>query len=477
MNAIQMQRKVSEQSGMALVMAICCIFIICLFGLAYIAISNQETLSSTGDRLGTRAFYIAEAGANRAIEELWGNKTWTGVTNAKYGGGTYTVIVGTPINNKLTFVSTATYSGIKRSIDVTLKYDQIPAFLHSYFANSNMHIDNHGVPGMRIRADAWSNGDLDLDAGTRLTGSATCLGYMLIGDRHQDCNDSCVVYGDLRCSSLTVLHWGYVFARDSVPEWGLSPSHGNATLMDTYDKHIVNGAWDGRYDLYRQSGAMSIKGYIQGETKTLHGGTPPGDSTVVAIEMPIPDTVRLKQIANGAAGLHFANEAAFETYLASHYINVWDSVSADSVHVYQVSARVIWIDDDIMLVNQPNRIEINGCLVCKGLAVRMRYYQHQVDSLPMIVSSGNVKFDGDGSPSPIPADMYGLLYCTGEVHFHRKNAADRVYLKGAQIADVVHNCLNYTSEYWLDVRKCAWIFGAVDAEPRIVSWRQRKQAT
>jgi hypothetical protein len=477
MTGLNIRKVLSDESGVFLVLAICCMSVFCLFCLSYIWVSNNETGSSTDDRLGAKAFYIAETGANRAVKELWDNKTWQGVTNAKYSGGTFTVKVDSPIGNVVSFVSKATYADVTRAVEVTLKYDQIPAFLHSYFAFTNMHIDNHGVPGMRIKADAWSNGDLDLDAGTRLTGSATCLGYMLIGDRYTECPDSCVVYGDLRCSSLKIEKCGYIYARDSIPEWGLGPSHGDATLMDTYDRHIVNGVWDGTYDLYRQAGSMSISGYLQGEAKTLRGGTPPGESTIVSLEMPIPDTTRLKQIATGPSGLYFASQAAMETYMASHYVNRWDSVAEESVHVYQISGRVIWVNEAIVFGNQPNRVEINGCLVCKGLAVKMRYYHHQVDSLPMTVSFGNVKFDGVGNPSPIPADMYGLLYCTGEVHFHRKNAADRVYLKGAEIADIVHNCLNYTTEYSLDIRKCAWIFGAVDAEPRIVSWRQRKQAT
>ncbi|TET46726.1 hypothetical protein E3J62_03755 [candidate division TA06 bacterium] len=468
--------RIRDQSGMALPIAIVSILVICLFGLAYVSISRNETRSATDDRLATNAFYVAEAGANRAIKELWGNKGWDGVTDAEYAGGTYTVVVDSPVGVDVTFVSYGTYAGNSGAVEVTLRFDIIPAFVHSYFANTNLHIDNHGVPGMRIYADAWSNGNLDLDAGTRLIGSATCLGYMLIGDKYFQCNDSSVVYGDLKCASLKIESWGFVFGRGSIPEWNLGPANGDVTLMDTYERHYESGEWTGTYDLVNSVGSMWIDGYVEGEVKTLPGGTPPGDSTIVALEMPYPIWEMLEQIADDPSdGLHFASDAELKTYMSSNFRIEWDSVASESVRVYELNKRVIQVDGPVTFTSRPDRIEMNACLVCEGLLVQMRYYHQQPDSLPLIVSDGMVEFDDQGISSPIPADMYGLVYSTGECHFHRRLEADRVYLRGAEIADVVHNCLYYTTEYWLEVQGCSWIFGSEDAEPRIISWRQRKQ--
>ena len=464
---------------MALPIAIISILVICLFGLAYVSISKNETRSATKDRLATNAFYIAEAGANRAIKELWGNKGWTGVTDAEYAGGSYTVTVDSMIGNELTLISYGTYAGNAGAVEVVLKFDIIPAFLYSYFANSNLHIDNHGVPGMRINADAWSNGNFDLDAGTRLIGNATCLGFMLIGDRYDECPDSCIVYGDLKCASLKIESWGFIFGRDSIPEWGLGPAYGDVTLMDTYEKHYEGGEWTGTYDLVNSVGSMWIDGYVEGEVRSIPGGTPPGDSTLIAREMPEPDWDMLLEIAQGDDGLYFPSQTELNSYMTDHMRMEWDSIAAESVVVYQIGkpniTRVIWIDDAIKFDNQPHRIEMYGCLVSEGLQVKMRYWHEAPDSLPLMAIDGKVKFDGKGAPSPIPADMFGLLYCTKEVHFHRELAPDRVYLKGAEIADVIHNCLNYITDYWEAIQGCSWIFGSADAEPRIISWRQRKQ--
>lgn len=58
------KNKMKDQSGIALPIAICSVLVICLFGLAYVSVSRNETRSATNDRLATNAFYIAEAGAN-----------------------------------------------------------------------------------------------------------------------------------------------------------------------------------------------------------------------------------------------------------------------------------------------------------------------------------------------------------------------------------------------------------------------------
>ena len=473
------RHRIRDQSGMALPIAICSILVICLFGLAYVTISKNETRSATSDRLGTNAFYIAEAGANRAIKELWGNKGWNGVEDVGYGGGKYTVMVDSTSAVDRTLISYGEYAGNSGAVEVKLRFDVIPAFLYSYFANTNLHIDNHGVPGMRINADAWSNGNLDLDAGTRLTGDATCLGHMLIGDKYDECPDSCVVYGDLRCASLIIESWGFIFSRDSIPEWGLGPANGDVFLLDTYEKHYEDGEWDGTYDLINGVGGMQIDGYVEGDVRSIPGGTPPGDSTIIARDMPVPDWDMLLAIADGPDGLYFASMTELEAYMVDNYRMEWDSIAGESVFVYRIgkpeTTRVIWVDDRVEFKNQPNRIEMYGCLVSEGLKVQSRYWHEAPDSLPLMCVDGKVSFDKEGKPSPIPADMFGLLYCTREVHFHRKLAPDRVYLKGAEIADIIHNCLHYTTEYWDAIQDCSWIFGSEDAEPRIISWRQRKQ--
>ena len=473
------KNKMKDQSGIALPIAICSVLVICLFGLAYVSVSRNETRSATNNRLATNAFYIAEAGANRAIKDLWGNRGWVGVTDARYGGGSYTVTVNNMTGNEVSLTSYGTYADKTTAVEVGLRFDVIPAFLHSYFANTNLHIDNHGVPGMRINADAWSNGNFDLDAGTRLIGNATAMGHMLIGDRYDECPDSCIVYGDLRCASVQIESWGFVFSRDSIPEWGLGPADGDVTLLDTYEKHFEEGVWDGTYDLVNSVGTMVIDGFVEGEARSIPGGTPPGDSTIVALEWPVPNWDVLEEIATGPDGLHFTSASELESYMTSHYRVEWDSIAGESVNVYQIgvveSTRVIWVEDRIRFDNQPHKVEIYGCLMCEELKVKMAYHHEAPDSLPLMIADGKVTFDGIGDPSPIPAYMYGLLYCTDQVHFHRTQAADRVHLKGAEIADVIHNCLNYSTEYWTEIQNCGWVFAADDAEPRIISWRQSKQ--
>jgi len=111
---------------------------------------------------------------------------------------------------------------------------------------------------------------------------------MLIGDRYSECLDSCIVYGDLKCASLKMESWGFIFSRDSIPEWGLGPANRDVTLMDTYKKDYEGGEWTGTYDLVNSVGSMVIDGYVERETRSIPGDTPPGGSTIVALDWPVP---------------------------------------------------------------------------------------------------------------------------------------------------------------------------------------------
>ncbi len=83
------------QQGMALVITLLVMALLLLLGSAFLSISSTEIQIAFNERNGIQAFYLAEAGAERAIAELNLNSAYagTGTTEPSLGTGTYAVTV------------------------------------------------------------------------------------------------------------------------------------------------------------------------------------------------------------------------------------------------------------------------------------------------------------------------------------------------------------------------------------------------
>lgn len=474
-----MCRMVSKkrEEGMALIAALATISLMVLFGSVFVVLSKNETKGAWKDKEAVRAFYIAEAAAQKAIRKLALNNSWQGESQINFGGGSYTVSVDSPVDGYQTIVARGEIGGVSRAVEVKIRQVDIPALLYAYFANSELKIHNHGIPGMTLYANCWSNGDFILNNGTRLHGDASALGHMIIGNHN--IGDSCVVYGDLRASSIDIEQDAYILAREEDPIHQLAAADGDVTVLDSYVLQYVGGEWTGDYDLFKDAGTIWNQGEVEGELNRIDDGTPPSENTIVERGFPIPNYDLLRDLAMTPPNLYFTSQSALEAYMAdtSHSHRVFDPDVGSEIVVYDLIADVIFVEGKVKFDKkswQPNRLHIEGAFIpFGGLEVQIRYEQVAPDSFPAIISTGKVSFDKDGNPAPIPADIEGLVYSEDQIHLHREEAVDRVFIRGAEMADVIHNCKYYTVEYDPNIQKLSWLFEADDSRTIVVSWRQR----
>ncbi|MDD3730854.1 MAG: pilus assembly PilX N-terminal domain-containing protein [candidate division Zixibacteria bacterium] len=88
-----MYQKVNEK-GSALLITLCLMGMLTLVALTAVKNSNTDMELSFNSENSERAFYIAEAGAKRAVSEIYGSSTWrAGYNDIGFSGGTYTVQV------------------------------------------------------------------------------------------------------------------------------------------------------------------------------------------------------------------------------------------------------------------------------------------------------------------------------------------------------------------------------------------------
>lgn len=90
-----------------------------MIGLSVMWQADIKTLSLEKDGIG--AFYLAQAGLERAKTELKGDWNWSGVGPVSLGGGNYTVVVGPPVVvNSRSVTSYGRKGGCLRTIGATI---------------------------------------------------------------------------------------------------------------------------------------------------------------------------------------------------------------------------------------------------------------------------------------------------------------------------------------------------------------------
>jgi hypothetical protein len=226
---------------------------------------------------------------------------------------------------------------------------------------------------------------------------------------------------------------------------------------------------------------------MDGTFTEYSGGIPPGDSTVVAKDFPGIDYDILRDIAQ-YEGYYFADTTSFFAHMDTSYHMEFDTQKGDSVMVYDLIGKVIYVDDPTTQldiydhIDEWDRINVEACFVpLGGLMIKSREYYHVApDSFPALVSKGDIEltsWNTDITDPTIPVDIYGLIYTEDEAHMHRKIDQDRAYIKGAVIADYIHACVKYILEYDINVRHTSWLFttSGNTGKLKVVSWRELKR--
>ena len=122
-----------NQKGMALLTTLIFVFILSTFAVALLTMTSNDTKLSALQRDSTQAFYLSEAGIQKAIKELNADFNWrTGFTDVLLGSGTYTVVIEDQGDDpaipllQVRVTSTGTVLNSKRRIKIFVKSDFPP---------------------------------------------------------------------------------------------------------------------------------------------------------------------------------------------------------------------------------------------------------------------------------------------------------------------------------------------------------------
>jgi len=146
----------SNQSGMALVTTLIFVFILVTFGVALLAMTSNDIKLSALQRDSTKAFYLAEAGIQRAIRKLDEVFSWRGgFNNEPLGDGNYNVVVEDSTNdetippNQVRIISTGKVNNPEREIIVFVEEASAegmdPIFNYAIAARGRIELQNKGV--------------------------------------------------------------------------------------------------------------------------------------------------------------------------------------------------------------------------------------------------------------------------------------------------------------------------------------------
>ena len=147
----------SNQKGMALLTTLIFVFILVTLGVALLTMTSNDIKLSALQRDSTKAFYLAEAGIQKAIKELDEEFSWrVGFDNEPLGDGNYTVVVkgydDDPSNipeYQVRIISTGKVNNPEREIIVfvteAIAEGMHPIFNYALAAKGRIELQNKGA--------------------------------------------------------------------------------------------------------------------------------------------------------------------------------------------------------------------------------------------------------------------------------------------------------------------------------------------
>jgi len=198
MNAI-----LRNERGSALLISLCLLGMLTLIAIAAVQTSTTDIDLSFNRLNSDKAFYIAEAGARRAMAQIESDPTWnTGYTSVNFGGGDYSVTVedsttDTTLADTVLITATGRHFECVASVEIMLAPGVVHPFQHAMFADDDVDIRNsmqtdsynsdsgtYWATRLTQEGDVGSNGTISVnngafiggDVATSQTGGATVNG-------------------------------------------------------------------------------------------------------------------------------------------------------------------------------------------------------------------------------------------------------------------------------------------------------------
>lgn len=197
-----MKRYIGNERGGALFISLSLIAMLTLIGLMAVNTTNTEIDLSFYKVHGDKAFYVAEAGAKRAMRDIIDDPTWrVGYAGTAFAGGSYSVQLTDStsipaLSDTVLVTSTGTSHEALATVEVMIAPEINYPFRHAMFGKdavdirNSMYINSYNSDsgtylGTRedLNADVGSNGTIDVyngatvggDVSSSLTGGVTVV--------------------------------------------------------------------------------------------------------------------------------------------------------------------------------------------------------------------------------------------------------------------------------------------------------------
>jgi hypothetical protein len=387
-----------------------------MFCFAFLTESNTATSFSSRQHARTSAFYVAEAGAQRAYVKLCSDLNWRdGYTEEQMGSGHYTVTIDDAFTDAdlplhgFRITSTGTVRGQHRTVRVVLKPPYEKAYGYACFSKDTMAITSDGFSGAEVWGLIYSLGPFRMDRRCTVQGDLLAARDVTIGSGASQ-SSTARLHGDIMSGgSVMVAPACSILARDTtVTACALTqPAEGGVTARQSID----------------------CDGFIEGTKRSL--SHKPVETTSFPegfFDMDWPANEMRK--VRGWPLYTFSSEHKFQKFLESCY-----SLDTETYLLYGVF--VVNGDIEIVTPKPTDKVIVLGTLVAFGdvrVSTPAQFMQEKADStFPAIVALGRECTGGDiifGRNSGI-VSISGLLYAKGTINLGNRYPENELSVSGA----------------------------------------------
>ena len=395
-----------------------------MFCFAFLTESNTATSFSSRQHARTSAFYVAEAGAQRAYVKLCSDLNWRdGFDDEQIGSGYYSVSVDdafTDANLPLhgfRITSTGTVRGENRTVRVVLKPPSEKAYDYVCFSGDTTAFTSDGYHGAEVWGSVYSSGPFRMDRRCTVQGDMLAYDDVTIGSGFSQ-NSAARFHGDITTRGCVLVAVACsVLARDTIVTASALtfPAEGNVTARQSVD----------------------CGGFIQGTKRSLsHARVDSIPFPDDFFDMPWPANKMRK--VRGWPLYTFSSAHKFEEFLEKNY-------SRDTETYLLHGVFMVNGDIEIKTPKPTDRVIVLGTLVAFGdvrVSTPAQFMMEKADStFPAIVALGRKCTGGDiifGHSGGL-VSVSGLLYAKGTIHLGNRYPENEINVSGALCGHRIYN--------------------------------------